>query len=224
MLAKDPELWRTIVQSEKAPVCAFDHEFRLIAFNQAHSDEFFRIYAHRVQIGEVFPDLFAPDQAAVIRGFMARALAGETFEVSEEFGDPAIAKPYWSISYNPLRNAGGEIIGAFHLAQDITVRLRTEAALNDMRDFARLALSAVGGVGAWTFDATIDEFTCDAAVATLYGIDPAEGARGIGRERFLANVHQDDMAALTATMQGGLVRAGDLELEYRIRHPDGATR
>ena len=52
------KLYGDIVQSTVAPICAFDREFRLIAFNQAHSDEFFRIFAHRVQIGDVFPDLF----------------------------------------------------------------------------------------------------------------------------------------------------------------------
>ena len=69
-------LFENIVQSDDAPICAFDHAFRLIAFNKAHSDEFFRIFGHRVQVGEVFPDLFPPDQGAIIRGFMARALGG----------------------------------------------------------------------------------------------------------------------------------------------------
>ena len=64
------------LQSSAAPICAFDRDYRLIAFNQAHSDEFFRIYGHRVRIGEVFPDLFLPEQAPVMRGLMERALAG----------------------------------------------------------------------------------------------------------------------------------------------------
>ena len=81
-------LYENIVQSDSAPVCAFDTEFRLIAFNQAHSDHFFRIYGHRVEIGEVFPDLFLPGQAEVMRGYMARALRGEAFTITEEFGDP----------------------------------------------------------------------------------------------------------------------------------------
>ncbi|MFT8246232.1 PAS domain S-box protein [Roseomonas sp. BN140053] len=139
-------LYEKIIQSDRSPVCAFDTEYRLIAFNQAHSDEFFRIYGHRVRVGEVFPDLFLPDQAPVIRGFMARALAGESFTALEEFGDPTLAKPHWEVSYTPLRDAGGRITGAFHHANDVSSRLRAEAELQAAQDALRQSqkMEAVG--------------------------------------------------------------------------------
>ncbi|WP_293973038.1 PAS domain-containing sensor histidine kinase [Sphingomonas sp.] len=139
-------LWEVIGQSDASPICAFDHEFRMIAFNRAHSDEFFRIYHYRVQIGDVFPDLFLPEQRPVIRGFMSRALAGEIFNVTEEFGDPDLFKPYWDIYYAPLRDASGTIIGAFHHAKDISDRLRAEAALHSAEDALRQSqkMEAVG--------------------------------------------------------------------------------
>ncbi|MCR0982795.1 hybrid sensor histidine kinase/response regulator [Roseomonas populi] len=122
-------LYRDIIQSHTDPICAFDTGFRLTAFNRAHSDEFHRIFGHRVRAGEVFPDLFPPDQAPLIRGFMARALAGEAFTVIERFGDPNLAKPSWEVSYTPLRDERGEIIGAYHFVRDISERLRQEAEL-----------------------------------------------------------------------------------------------
>ncbi|WP_162851131.1 response regulator [Panacagrimonas perspica] len=126
----DITTWERILQTETSPVCAFDLEYRLTAFNQAHSDGFFGIYAYRVKVGDVFPDLFrAEDQARVMRGFMTRALAGERFDVVQDFGDPDLSKPFWQISYTPLRDAAGKIVGAFHRAQDISARLRTEAEL-----------------------------------------------------------------------------------------------
>ncbi|ONG50130.1 hypothetical protein BKE38_19295 [Pseudoroseomonas deserti] len=97
-------------------------------------------------------------------------------------------------------------------------------ALADAQDFSRLALSAVRGVGVWTFDVEADRFTADAAVADLYGLDPAEAATGILRARFLAHVHPEDRGRLRAVMEAGLLRGGDLELEYRILHPDGRLR
>ena len=139
-------LYRNIVQSDTAPVCAFDRDLRLIAFNQAHSDEFFRIYGYRVQIGDVFPDLFLPDQAEAIRGFMIRALAGEVFTVTEAFGNPDLAVPHWEVTYNPLRGDDGRVIGAFHHAIDITERLRAQAELADTQEALRQAqkMEAVG--------------------------------------------------------------------------------
>lgn len=139
-------LWEVIGQSDQSPICAFDHDFRLIGFNRAHSDEFFRIYQYRVQIGDVFPDLFLPEQGPIIQGFMARALAGEVFNVTEEFGDPDLFKPYWDIYYAPLRDETGAIIGAFHHAKDISDRLRAEASLRTAEDALRQSqkMEAVG--------------------------------------------------------------------------------
>ena len=108
--------------------------------------------------------------------------------------------------------------------RDVTEEREREAVLRDTQDFARLALSAVGGVGVWTYDAGTDAFSYDAAIADLYGLDPARGPAGIPRTEFLGNVHPDDRAALSATMAGGMKRSGDLELEYRLRHPDGSVR
>jgi len=140
------DLWEVIVQSDQSPICAFDHQYRIIAFNNAHSDEFFRIYQYRVQIGDVFPELFLPEQGEVIRGFMARALQGEVFNVTEEFGDPDLFKPYWDIYYAPLTDTNGAIIGAFHHAKDISGRLRAEALLRTTEDGLRQSqkMEAVG--------------------------------------------------------------------------------
>ncbi len=91
-------------------------------------------------------------------------------------------------------------------------------------DFTRLALSAVSGVGVWTYEVSNDCFYCDAGISELYGIDPLQAAAGIKRPDFLANVHADDLAALRNTMSNGLIKSGDLELEYRIVHPDGSVR
>jgi PAS domain S-box-containing protein len=110
------------------------------------------------------------------------------------------------------------------VARDVTEERGREEALRDSQDFARLALEAVGGVGVWTYEVATDRFFCDAAISDLYGLDPERGAAGLPRTEFLAHVHPDDVPSLRATMSGGLNRAGDLELEYRIRHPDGSVR
>lgn len=123
------QLSRDIIESCADPICAFDNEFRLIAFNQAHSNEFFRMFARRVQLGGVLPDLLPPDQALIMRGFMTRALLGESYTVAEEFGDPTLLTRYWEFSYSPLYSLEGRIIGAFHYARDITEHLRAEAEL-----------------------------------------------------------------------------------------------
>ncbi len=110
------------------------------------------------------------------------------------------------------------------VARDITIDQEREQELNDSQDFARLALGAIGGVGVWTFDVASDRFFFDEGIARVYALNPEDGAGGLKRADFLANVHPDDKDALRATMAGGLVSAGGIELEYRIVHPDGSVR
>jgi signal transduction histidine kinase/ActR/RegA family two-component response regulator len=147
---------------------------------------------------------------------------------------------YIDLLYEPMLNQDGAIVGIFVGGYDATEAYRTLASLTalnetleervekrtrelrDQADFARLALSAVGGVGVWTFDVESDRFFCDESISRLYDIDPEKGAAGISRADFLAHVHPDDRAALRATMADGLTSAGDLELEYRIVHTDGS--
>lgn len=73
--------YHDIVDATVAPICAFDTSYRLIAFNRAHNDEFRRVNGSETQVGDVFPDLFVPEQASKMRALMARALSGERFTV-----------------------------------------------------------------------------------------------------------------------------------------------
>jgi len=130
-------LHENIIQSDITAICAFDTGFRLMAFNQAHNDEFFRVNGFYTKIGDVFPDLFVAEQRPVMRAQMARALAGESFTVEEEFGNPAIDAPRWEIHYSPLRDENGKVVGAFHHARDISARLRAQADLETAQDALR---------------------------------------------------------------------------------------
>ncbi|MEP9402655.1 PAS domain-containing protein [Sphingomonas silueang] len=122
--------YHDIVEATDAPICAFDTDYRLIAFNRAHNTEFRRVQGFETRIGDVLPDLFVPEQAERLRALMARALAGESFTVTDRFGHPGIATPVWEIRYTPLRDGDGRVIGAFHLAEDISARLQAEAELD----------------------------------------------------------------------------------------------
>lgn len=132
-------LHEDIIQSDDTAICAFDTDFRLIAFNKAHNDEFYRVNGFYTKIGDVFCDLFVPEQRPIMRAQMARALTGESFTIEEAFGNPAIHAPRWEIHYSPLRDADGKVTGAFHHARDISARLRAQAELAIAQDELRQA-------------------------------------------------------------------------------------
>lgn len=138
--------------------------------------------------------------------------------------DAQVSAGHYS-SAEEARYAALRIMQSHETSQrDVVAEEQGETALYDSMDFTRLALSAVRGVGVWTYQVSNDCFYCDEGISELYGIDPAQGAAGIKRPDFLANVHPDDLVSLRKTMAGGLVNSGDLELEYRILHPGGVVR
>ncbi|MEC3948073.1 PAS domain S-box protein [Sphingobium sp. HWE2-09] len=130
-------LYHDIIEASTFPICAFDQDYRLIAFNKAHNDEFRRVNGFDTRLGDIFPDLFVPEQSAAMRQQMKRALAGEAFTVVETFGRPEYGQPFWEIYYTPLRNEAGHVVGAFHLATDISDRLRAEQELASAQEALR---------------------------------------------------------------------------------------
>lgn len=170
-------------------------------------------------IGRYLTDLADPVDAEAIRGPLAALTevnASSEAEARFKTSDGSYRTFNWSITW--VRRQ------IFFAARDVTAERQRQLALDDSRDFARLALSAVSGVGVWTYEVSSDCFFCDAAISEVYGIDAKQAANGIRRDNFLANVHPDDRDALRKTMSGGLLHSGDLELEYRIQHPDGSIR
>jgi PAS domain S-box-containing protein len=176
-------------------------------------------WANAEMLGQECGWLEHPDDAQRIALEIARLRAGlptSGFNVRLRCTDGSFRLINWTCSRSNEQ--------IYHVGRDITVEHEREAALHDLQDFTRLALSAVNGVGVWTYDVASDCFTCDPAVSELYDIDPDQAAKGIWREGFLANVLEEDRGKLLSTMAGGLAKRGDLELEYRIKHKDGTVR
>jgi PAS domain S-box-containing protein len=135
--AAELKRYHDIIDATTAPICAFDTDYKLIAFNRAHNHEFRRVNGFETKVGDIFPDLFIPEQAEIMRALMSRALAGESFTVVEEFGRPELDKPCWEISYTPLRDEEGRVVGAFHHALDISERLRAQTELERAQEALR---------------------------------------------------------------------------------------
>ena len=133
----DLRRYHDIVEATSSPICAFDTDYRLIAFNRAHQSEFRRVNGFETRIGDVFPDQFEDAQRATMRELMHRALTGESFTVTEAFGRAEFGTPSWEISYTPLRDDAGHVIGAFHQANDVSVAMAARAELEVAQEALR---------------------------------------------------------------------------------------
>ncbi len=148
-------------------------------------------------VGRSFVEFTHPDDLQrtleVFAGILQAPLA-KPYEYRFRHRDGSYRRVAWTATFD-----GGRVYAG---GRDVTQDREREAVLRDTQDFARLALTAVGGVGVWTYEVDADRFSYDAAIAALYGLDPARGPHGVPSAEFLANVHPDDRAALGATMAG----------------------
>ena len=220
-------LYRDIVQSDPSPILAFDEDYRVIGFNQAHHDDFLRVMGHEQQVGEVLSDLFPPDQAGMLKGLMDKALSGEAFSVVEEFGDLDRVKPTWEIAYTPLREEGGKVVGAFHHARDISARLRAERDLSAVSD--QLAEQNAARERTWQFNPDLLSII-DMPSGNFERVNPAWSAilgwslREIEGRPYEEFVHPDDLSTSRAAFAQAQLGNPVLRFENRYRTRDGGWR
>jgi PAS domain S-box-containing protein len=120
-----------IVEATDAFVQVADLDYRFLAINRASANEFERIFGIRPQIGDSMLELLQhqPDHRDAVKAVWSRALAGEEFTAIDEFGDRALDRRYYEMKFNSLRNAHGEVVGAFQFVYDVTERLRSQVRL-----------------------------------------------------------------------------------------------
>ena len=111
-----------LVENTDAFVQVADPEFRWLAINHAAAEEFERIFGVRPKVGDSMLDLLAdrPEHRAAVQAVWARALAGEQFTEVGEFGEPGLDRRSYEMKYNVLRDANGELIGAYQFVYDVT--------------------------------------------------------------------------------------------------------
>jgi PAS domain S-box-containing protein len=120
----------------------------------------------------------------------------------------------------PVKDPAGQVVCSVAMAEDVSERKHAEEALRHSRERLRLALDA-GGMGAWDWDIATNALTWDATQLALWGVPgPVEG---FTIERSLALVHPDDRSLVEQAMERAL-QTGDLQVEFRIRRPDGQLR
>nr|WP_295671905.1 PAS domain-containing protein [Sphingomonas sp.] len=137
-----------LVERTDAFVQVVDGDFRLLAINKASTDEFERVYGVRPTVGDSLLELLddKPEHRDQVRDTWTRALAGEEFTETAEFGDHSRDRRFYEMKFNALREADGRQIGAYQFVYDVTERAREQAALAEAQEALRQSqkLEAIG--------------------------------------------------------------------------------
>jgi PAS domain S-box-containing protein len=133
------KLWAEVFESSDALIGAFAPDHRFLALNKPYTDEFERIYGVRPKLGDRLHDLLAqmPEQLEAALAVWDRALSGEEFSITSQFGAPDRVRPSYDIRFNTLRDRQGVVIGAFLYGVDVTERIQASAKLADAEEALR---------------------------------------------------------------------------------------
>jgi|GEM_PF-1117513 len=234
-----------IIEGSQDPIAALDTDYRFIALNSAQAEEFERIFGRTIGVGT---DLRAaldhlPEERDRGVALWARALAGERFRIDAAFGDPRRRRKVYDLTFNPIRDRDGTVIGAAQIVRDVTERRAAEeevrrlnaelegrvagrtrdlaAANADLREGRERLEAALAAADAGTFrwDIRTDTVVWDDGMVRLFGLPEGETVRTAAD--FLTRVHPDDRERVTAAVELCARDGSDVRLEFRIVRPDG---
>ncbi len=154
-------LRRSIIESPQNIIMfSLDRNYRYISFNSAHYMTMQNIWGADIEIGKtMFEYITYQEDKEKARLCFDRALSGEHFSQTEEYGDEELSRKIWENIYGPIITDSGEIIGVTVFCSDITERMLTQEKLRaanrrllDIIDFlpdATFVIDRGGTVIAW---------------------------------------------------------------------------
>lgn len=132
---------RAIIEGTRDIICAFDTDYRLIAFNAAYEEEVHRIFGARVRLKLTLDEMLAdyPAELKNAKDLWKRAIQGEEYSILQEFGDPGRERNYYEINFSSIRGEAGQIIGASSRVHNVSRKRQIEKELKDAHEFLVLA-------------------------------------------------------------------------------------
>ena len=120
-----------VIESPKDVVIfALDTDYRYIAFNKNHQVTMEKIWGVRIKADvSMLTYIKDPLDREKAKVNFDRALAGEAFEIVEEYGDSLLERRWYENVYSPLEGDEGNIIGLSLILTDISERKEHEMAL-----------------------------------------------------------------------------------------------
>lgn len=130
-LLEDHSIINGIIECSNDPVAAWNTDYEFIFFNKAYK-ELYKKLGKDVESGMNIKNLLldSPEDELEAIQLWKRALNGEIFTVEMVFEIDS-KNVFYEIVYYPIKDKQGNIIGASHLARNITERQRSEKRLKE---------------------------------------------------------------------------------------------
>jgi PAS domain S-box-containing protein len=180
-------------------------------------------YAREEIVGRVrVLDLMTPESAARVAPLWRQLLAdGQPLTWDADFRRKDGTVIAVLVHVGVVADAAGRFLRSRSAVLNVTERRRAEAALRETG--TRLALATrTAGVGIWEFDATAGTLLWDEQMSRLYGrsAEPFTGTLQDWWDCF----HPEDLPRCQAEVAAVIRGEKDLDIEFRVRWPDGTVR
>ena len=166
-----------------------------------------------------------PDDLDHVRSFDHHYRAGGSGVVSFEYRERRADGQWIWISSRGRAvkwDEDGTAVRVLGTDTDITHLKEARQAVETLTQRLEMALRT-SGVGIWEIDLDKGTFTCDAALAAIYGFPEKDGAE-YPFSTWQQSLHPDDAADAIERAQEAMHTGSRLETSFRIVRPDGAVR
>ena len=164
----------TIVESSGDVIAMMDTEYRYTSFNTAFHDEFKKIFGKDLKHGDSMLQALEqlPEDLANAKAYWNRALEGEDFIITQQFGDRTLTRNWYELHFSPVRNSDGKVIGAVHIVRNVTERKLSEETLQRLVREQSIVLEN-SGVGI-SFVQNRQQKWANITFANIFGYVPEE--------------------------------------------------
>jgi PAS domain S-box-containing protein len=201
---------RAIYDGAPVGLAFVNPELRYVNLNQRLA----QINGQSVQahLGRKVSEIIEPEVFAQFEPYLRRALSGESFPSIEVRRTPANqTATTMMVSYQPVQDEAGEILGVCVSITDISALKQKEEALRESEDHYRHAVELNPQIP-WVMDPEGNNISISSRWETVTGLTP-EKTQNYG---WLDAVHPDDRAHVLATLEVSLPTGTPIDLEYRV--------
>ncbi|MBO9151818.1 PAS domain S-box protein [Chitinophaga sp. GCM10012297] len=219
-LSRNEVLLNSMINSTGDLIWAVDEELRFTAFNKAYQDTILHFTGINISLGS--KPILSDDEGELKRweGYYRKSLGGEkqTIEEAREMANIGLSTA--EITFNPIVNDDGKIVGVACFARDISERKNQELHLQRALERYNIVNLATHNV-IWDWDLRTDNVLWNENMNTLFGHPAGSTEAGWWRQ----HVHPDDEEAAVKSLEETISRHGKKwAVEYRFRCADGEYR
>ena len=138
-------LLRSMIESPQSIIIfSLDLNFRYLAFNTRHQETMKAVWGKDISPGMNMLDVIGSDSdRKKVKQNYDRALLGEHFTLTEEYGDDVLGRKVWENTYSPIYDEKHQVTGFTVYVIDITDRKRAEVAVHEAQMRTETILEAI---------------------------------------------------------------------------------